>query len=162
MAREVLLSTKMGRASLPTFASCTERKLNLPLTFVSKSLSKICNVLLSGGNVTYVYIKVAMPVLRLGKLYSFRIIIAKDEREKIKDWTRLLPEMRRTAIYIASRGNNTLAISTVFVYSYLPRAIIPCDKCNLHIICRVPIQRPFTVCHRLRSVSRGSDTRSFY
>lgn len=118
-------------------AACTERKLNPPFVFVSKSPSEIRNVLLSGGNVTYVYLKVAMPMLCLGKLYSFRIIITKDGRERIKDWMRyyLKCDVQR---YILRRGVITRSQFLPCSYSHLPRAIISCDKCNLHIICRVP------------------------
>lgn len=56
----------------------------------------------------------------------------------------LLPKIRHTAIHIASRG---YVITHSPSYSYLPRAIMPRDKCNLHIICQVsPEETAFTAC----------------
>lgn len=57
----------------------------------------------------------------------------------------LLPKIRHTAIHITSRG---YIITHSPSYSYLPCAIMPRDKCNLHIICQVsPEETAFTACH---------------
>lgn len=69
-----------------------------------------------------------------GELHSFRVIIARDERERGRGRgvrCVLLPETRR---YISRRG--VITRSRTLSYSYSSRAIIPRDKRNLHIICR--------------------------
>lgn len=51
----------------------------------------------------------------------------------------LLPEMRHMAIYVYTYcvSGGVITRSQPLSYSHSPRAIIPRDKCNLHIICRV-------------------------
>lgn len=107
--------------------ACTERIKSPPLPRLSPVNRRLKFALLSGASVTYLYVKVAMPGLCQIIFISYDCHERRTRADRMRYYLKY--DIRR---YILRR----VVITPSQSLPYSPCAIIPRDKCNLHIICR--------------------------